>query len=168
MFELVQNVFVEIFETPLPGIGIRYEFDTQAGKHLGVLVHRDGQRDVLVYCDDDIDSCNETVRLSTSESASLVELLGGTKITERLSDLKHEVQGLSIEWVSLEPTSFLVNKTIGEGRVRTESGASVVAVVRGTESIPGPGPDLILLSGDTLLVIGSQDGVIKARRIITG
>jgi hypothetical protein len=25
-----------------------------------------------------------------------------------------------------------------------------------------------LLSGDTLLVIGSQDGVIKARRIITG
>jgi hypothetical protein len=25
-----------------------------------------------------------------------------------------------------------------------------------------------LLSGDTLLVIGSHDGVIKARRIITG
>jgi TrkA domain protein len=97
-----------------------------------------------------------------------VELLGGTKITERLSDLKHEVQGLSIEWVSLEPSSFLVNKTIGEGRVRTESGASIVAVLRGTESIPGPGPELTLLSGDTLLVIGSQDGVIKARRIITG
>ena len=164
----MQNVLVEIFETPLPGIGIRYEFDTKAGRHLGVLVHRDGQRDVLIYCEDDIDSCNETVRLTTTESASLIELLGGTKITERLSDLKHEVQGLSIEWVSLNASSLLVNKTIGDGRIRTESGASVVAVLRGTESIPGPGPDLVLLAGDTLLVIGAQDGVAKARRIITG
>ncbi len=159
---------MEIFETPLPGIGIRYEFDTQAGRHLGVLVHRDGQRDILVYCEDDIDSCNETIRLSTSESASLVELLGGTKITERLSDLKHEVQGLSIEWISIDSGSPLANKTIGDGRVRTETGASIVAILRGTESIPGPGPDFTLHIGDTLLVIGSQAGVTTARRIIAG
>lgn len=164
----MQNVCVEIFETPLPGIGIRYEFDTQAGKHLGVLVHRDGQRDVLVYCDEDLDSCNETIRLNTTESASLIELLGGTKITERLSDLKHEVQGLAIEWISIDEHSRLVNKTIGDGKIRTESGASVVAVLRGTESIPGPGPELVLLNGDTSLVIGSKEGVIKARRIIAG
>ena len=110
------NVDVEIFETPLPGIGVRYEFDTETGRRLGVLVHRDGHRDMLVYCEDDVDSCSETLRLSLAESASLVELLGGTKITERLSDLRHEVQGLSIEWVSLDGRAPLAGKNAWRGR----------------------------------------------------
>ena len=159
---------MEIFETPLPGIGVRYEFDTEQGRRLGVLVHRDGHRDMLVYCKDDVDSCSETLRLSTNESASMVELLGGTKITERLSDLRHEVQGLSIEWVTVEPGSPLAGKTIGDGRIRTLSGASVVAVLRAGESFPGPGPDFTLLPNDTALVIGSVEGVVKAHKIITG
>lgn len=157
---------MEIFETPLPGIGVRYEFDTEHGRRVGVLVHRDGQRDVLIYCEDDVDSCNETVRLNQHESASFVELLGGTKITERLSDLRHEVQGLSIEWVPVEAGANLINRSIGDGRIRTESGASVVAVLRGRDSYPGPGPDFVLHEGDTVLVIGSFEGVAKARAII--
>jgi TrkA domain protein len=159
---------VEIFETSLPGIGIRYEFDTENGRRVGVMVHRDSQRDVLLYREDDLDSCNDSVRLTLTESAALVELLGGTKITERLSDLREEVQGLSIEWVSLESSSPLANKTIGDGKIRTVSGASVVAVLRNGESFPGPGPEFSLQRGDMLLVIGSQEGVAKARQIIIG
>lgn len=159
---------MEIFETPLPGIGVRYEFDTKDDRRLGVLVHRDGDRDILVYCKDDVDSCSETVSLNVHEAASLVELLGGTKITERLSDLRHEVQGLSIEWVTVEASSPLANHTIGDGRIRTATGASVVAVLRGGESFPGPGPEFTLLAGDTALVIGSIDGVTKAHKIIAG
>jgi TrkA domain protein len=159
---------VEIFETPLPGIGVRYEFDTEQSRRLGVLVHRDGQRDLLVYCSDDIDSCSETLRLSMNEAASLVELLGGTKITERLSDLRHEVEGLSIEWISMESTSPLAGRSIGDGRIRTESGASVVAVLRNGVSFPGPGPDFRLEIGDTALVIGSLEGVARAHKIIAG
>ena len=159
---------MEIFETPLPGIGVRYEFDTKDGRRLGVLVHRDGERDMLVYCRDDVDSCSETLSLNTHETASLVELLGGTKITERLSDLRHEVKGLAIEWVTIEKDSPLANHTIGDGRIRTTTGASVVAVLRGGESFPGPGPDFTLLPHDTALVIGSVEGVAKAHKIITG
>ncbi len=159
---------MEIFETPLPGVGIRYEFDTQRGRRLGVLVHRDGERDVLVYCEDDVDSCNESIRLTSGESASLVELLGGTKITERLGDLRHEVQGLSIEWVEVGPTAPMAGRTIGDGRIRTESGASVVAVLRGGTSFPGPGPDFRFEVKDTVLVIGSHEGVAAASRIIVG
>ena len=162
------NVEVEIFETPLPGIGVRYEFDTETGRRLGVLVHRDGHRDMLVYCEDDVDSCSETLRLSLAESASLVELLGGSKVTERLSDLRHEVQGLAIEWLTLESGAPMAGKTIGDGRVRTESGASVIAVIRAGESHPGPGPDFRLEQGDVVLVSGSADGVERARRILAG
>lgn len=159
---------MEIFETALPGVGVRYEFDTDKGRRLGVLVHRDGQRDVLIYCEDDVDSCNESIRLTSTESASMVELLGGTKITERLGDLRHEVQGLSIEWVEIGTGAPLAGKSIGEGRIRTNSGASVVAVLRGGTSFPGPGPDFRFQVGDTALVIGSHDGVAAACRIIAG
>lgn len=159
---------MEIFETSLPGIGVRYEFDTEDDRRIGVLVHRDGHRDVLVYCTDDVDSCSETLRLSTAESASLVELLGGTKITERLSDLRYAVQGLSIDWVSLNANSPLVGKTIGDGKIRTMSGASVVAILRSGDSYPGPGPEFALMENDTALVVGSVEGVALARKIIAG
>lgn len=159
---------MEIFETALPGVGVRYEFDTERGRRVGVLVHRDGQKELLIYDQSDCDSCNDVISLNINESASLVELLGGTKITERLSDLKHEVQGLSIEWVSVDEGAPLAGRTIGDGRIRTESGASVVAVLRGNQSHPGPGPDFQILAGDTVLITGSVDGVNTARRIIAG
>lgn len=159
---------MEIFETSLPGVGVRYEFDTVDGRKVGVLVHRDGQRELLIYDEKDCDSCNDVVHLSVQESASLVELLGGTKITERISDLRHEVRGLSIEWVNVADDAPLVGRTIGDGRIRTASGASVVAVLRGDESHPGPGPEFRLMSGDTVLLTGSAAGVEMARRIIAG
>ena len=166
--KLGDNGGMEIFETPLPGVGIRYEFDTQHERRIGVLVHRDGRRELLVYRKSDPDACSEMLQLTHDESASLVELLGGSKVTERLSDLRHEVEGLSIEWVSLSETSPLAGKTIGEGRVRTVTGASVIAVIRNGNSFPGPGPDFLLVTGDVVLLSGSSDGVEAARRIVAG
>jgi len=162
------NGVMEIFETPLPGVGIRYEFDTEHDRRLGVLVHRDGRRELLVYRKSDPDACSETLQLNHDESSSLVELLGGSKVTERLSDLRHEVQGLSIEWVGLDEGAPMAGKSIGEGRVRTQSGASVIAVIRGDVSHPGPGPEFRLAMGDVVLLSGSFDGVEKARRILAG
>lgn len=159
---------MEIFETPLPGIGMRYEFDTTAGRRVGVVVHRDGHRDLVVYRTDDPDACEGNLELSQSEASSLVELLGGTKITERLGDLHHEVQGLAIEWVTVPVGAPLDGRTIGDGRIRTTTGASVVAVMRGAQSHPGPGPDFMLRANDIVLVIGGIDGVEHARRLIAG
>ncbi len=50
----------------------------------------------------------------------------------------------------------------GDGRVRTRTGASVVAVIRDDRSIPGPGPEPQFLAGDVALLIGSVDGVQAA------
>jgi TrkA domain protein len=159
---------MEIFETSLPGIGIRYEFDTARGRKIGVLVHRDGHRELLIYCKGDEDSCSETIDLVQTESAALVELFGGTKITERLTDIRHDVQGLAIEWFTVESQSPIAGRSIGDGQIRTRTGASVVAVLRGGESHPGPGPDFVFEVGDVALVTGSFDGVAQASRIING
>jgi len=158
---------VELFETPLPGVGVRYEFTSAAGDRVGVIVRRDARRELLLYDEADPDACRDNVSLTGEEAATMVELLGGTKITERIADLRHEVEGLSIEWVTLESGCGLAGRTIGDGRIRTETGSSVVAVIRGEQSIPGPGPDFRLEAGDVALVVGSIEGVQKALRLLT-
>lgn len=158
---------MELFETPLPGVGVRYEFTSAAGDRVGVIVRRDARRELLLYDEADPDACRDNVSLTGEEAATMVELLGGTKITERIADLRHEVEGLSIEWVTLESGRGLAGRTIGDGRIRTETGSSVVAVIRGEQSIPGPGPDFRLEAGDVALVVGSIEGVQKALRLLT-
>lgn len=159
---------MEIFETPLPGVGVRYEFTTEVGDRLGVVVRRDGRRELALYAADDPDRCRASVTVGSQEAAVLVELFGGSKVTERLVDLRHEVEGLSIEWVTMLADRGLTGCTIGDGRIRTDTGASVVAVIRGAVSIPGPGPDFQFEVGDVVLVMGSADSVVAASARLSG
>ena len=57
---------VEVTETKLPGIGMRYDFLTDAGRRIGVVSHRDGDRDLLVFSKDDPDSCSSVLQMSAS------------------------------------------------------------------------------------------------------
>lgn len=159
---------MEIFETPLPGIGVRYQLTTAEGRQLGVVVRRDGNRDLLLYDAADPDSCRYDIELTPDESRALVELFGGSKVTERLVDLRYEVEGLSIEWVTMTAASPLTDRSIGDGQIRTRTGASVAAVIRADTSIPGPSPDFVLHDGDIVLVMGSVAGVDAAARLLVG
>jgi TrkA domain protein len=159
---------MEIYETPLPGIGVRYEFTSEVGDHVGVVVRRDGRRDVALYDRHDPDSCKGTMELSEGDSSKLAELLGGTNITARLESLRHMVEGLAIEWVTMPAAGGLTGRTIGDGHIRTATSASIVAVIRHDSGIPGPGPEFALEAGDTVLVMGSDDAVGKARIILIG
>lgn len=159
---------MDIYETPLPGIGVRYEFQSESGDHVGVVVRRDGKRDFALYDREDPDSCTGTVELSEGDASKVAELLGGTNITARLDSLRHMVEGLAIEWITMPAAGGLTDRTIGDGRIRTETSASVVAVIRGDTGLPGPDPDFVLRAGDTVLVMGSTDAVRQATTILTG
>jgi len=159
---------MEIFETPLPGIGVRYEFTAEAGDHVGVIVRRDGKRDIALYDREDPDSCKGTLELSESDAAKVAELLGGTQITTRLDELRHSVEGLAIEWVTMVAGRGLTGLRIADGQIRTLTSASVVAIMRGERAIPGPEPDFSFEAGDTVLIMGSDDAVDRARAILTG
>ena len=157
---------MEIFETKLPGVGIRYEFESAAGPTIGVIAHRDGRREIIRYDEVDPDACSISLPLTDRELVAMIELLGGSKVTERLGELRHEVQGLSIEWVTMPELGGLTDRTIEDGMIRTRTGASVVAVLRGSESFPGPGPDFRFVGGDVALVVGSVEGVRSAARLL--
>jgi TrkA domain protein len=158
---------LEVFETQLPGVGSRYEFTTEAGDQVAIVARRDRRREFVIYDEEDRDAVHSSVELTGEEATVVVELLGGTKLTERLADLRHEVEGLAIEWVTMPDRGGLTGRTIGDGAIRTSTGASVVAVIRGGTSIPGPGPDFGFEAGDVVLVVGSHAGAQAAHDLLT-
>jgi TrkA domain protein len=74
--------------------------------------------------------------------------------------------GLVAERIELSATSHWNGRLLGETRMRTDTGVSIVAVLRRAEAIPSPGPDFRLSGGDTLIVIGTREGVEGAAGIL--
>ncbi len=60
---------------------------------------------------------------------------------------------LDINWVHVPPESPIVDKNIGQLRIRSATGASVVAVMRNGRLIPNPGPRFKFQSGDRIAVL---------------
>ena len=44
---------MDVEEIALPGIGLRYDFATRSGQRVGVVCHRNGRRDLVIYDLDD-------------------------------------------------------------------------------------------------------------------
>ncbi len=157
----------EVRETKLPGVGVRYEFTTDVGQDMGVIVHHDGRREVLVYDGPDPDSCSSIVNLSEADTQTLGEILGVSHVTETVAAVRHEIEGLAIEWMELSSGSSAIGATIGDGAYRTETGASVVAVIQGGRTVPAPGPDFTFSAGDVAVAVGTLDGLAALRTLLS-
>jgi len=105
---------VEVEETALPGIGVRRDFVTRRGRRVGVVLHRSGRRDLLVYDPRDPDACSETITLTGEEADVFAELLGAPRIVERLTALNEQAAGLVSEQIPIPTGSRYVGRTLGE------------------------------------------------------
>ncbi|HEY6634819.1 MAG TPA: cation:proton antiporter regulatory subunit [Acidimicrobiia bacterium] len=148
-----------VSETPLPGLGVRFEFETKSGTRLGVLQRQGGRIDVLVYDAADPDTVAESIALDAEESRTLAELLGSSRVVEDLGRLRQQIEGLALDWLTVDETSPFVGRPLGDTGARTRTGVSIVAVVRGDQPIPAPGPQQLLDAGDTLVVVGTPRGI---------
>ncbi len=157
---------MEVTETLLPGVGMRYELQTRSGQRIGVIVYRDGDSEIVTYDARDPDASTTLLELTEQEADTLAEILGAPRFARKLADLTREIPGLHSEPIRLPSTSEYVGKTLGETHCRTLTGASIVAIVRGEQIISSPGPDQVLLAGDTLIVIGTSSGVQKVRGLL--
>lgn len=158
---------MDVEQTVLPGIGLRHEFTTRAGRRIGVVSHRTGRRDLVIYDPDDPDRVCETVKLNDEEADALVELLGAPRIVQRLNALHREVEGLVSVQLPIPPGSPYAGRPMGEAQVRTRTGASIVAVVRAGRVFASPAPDFVLATDDVVVVVGSEDSTAAVADIFT-
>ncbi len=156
----------EVSETQLPGVGVRHEFDTDTGTRVGVIVHRDGRREIVVYDREDSDACATMVDLSAADTRTMTELLGASQVTEAVTAVQQHIDGLGIEWISLPASSSSIGTTIRDGEYRTRTGASIVAVIRGDQSVPAPTPEFDFHQGDTVVAVGTTEGLAILRALL--
>ena len=155
----------DVSEVRLPGVGVRHEFTTAGGERVGVLSHRSGRRELVVYDRRDPDVAMTVLHLDGDDTRTLAELLGATQVSEALTSVQ-QVEGLAIDWIAIPDGSRFADATIADGAFRTRTGASVVAVVRGTSTIAAPGPDHQFEAGDAALVFIELGGVALALSIL--
>jgi len=158
----------QVDQTPLPGVGVRYDFATREGHLLGVVRHHQGGMELHVGRPGEPGSPLLCVGLGDDEVHTLVELLGGSQVTQSLARLQQYVEGIEIEWLKVGATSPLAGLSIAGAGIRSRSGVSVVAVLRGEVTHPAPGPEFHIEAGDTLVVVGTPEGIAAATTVVRG
>ena len=159
---------MDLEETLLPGVGVRYELRTRSGQTLGIVVQREGSAEVAVYDRRDPDRALGVLRLEPDEVDAVAEVLGASRLTQRFADLSREVPGLESARFPVVEGSPFAGRTLGDTRARTLTGCSIVAIVRGADVVPSPAPGDRLLAGDVLVAIGSATGLAELDRRLSG
>ncbi|NUU25483.1 MAG: potassium transporter TrkA, partial [Streptomycetaceae bacterium] len=106
----------------------------------------------------------QSLRLTGAEAEALIDAL---MPAHHSPNLLHTTDlGQVAERVALSVHSFWNGRELGDTRMRTETGVSIVAVLRRAGAIPSPAPDFRLAGGDTLIVIGTREGVDAAAALL--
>jgi monovalent cation:H+ antiporter-2, CPA2 family len=80
----------------------------------------------------------------------------------QMSDIAEALGSASTETLFVEPDSPVVGKTIGDLRLRSRTGATVIAVVHDGRTEINPGPERELHAEDVLVLLGSPEQIETA------
>ena len=81
-----------------------------------------------------------------------------------LPALLHEA---SLQMITIAEQTIAAGKVIGELRLRTDTGASIVGIEREAQNIINPGPDEEIMAGDRILLLGTKKQLESAEVLLT-
>ncbi len=159
---------VELQETRLPGVGVKFTFTTVHGVKVTVVQHMSGEREIYVQRRRD-EEPGIALELNDEEARQLAVVLGGTYERPRIvDDLELALGELQIEWVPVPEGSWAIGRSLADCAFRRRTGATVIAMLREPEPVSGAQPDDVVQAGDTLVVIGKVAHVAAFRRLLSG
>lgn len=160
--------YIEVNQEDLPGIGVRNDFMTDKDRRVGVVTHKDGHRELLVYEDRDPDSVSEAVHLTPVEANTIAEFLLTKRIVEKIAEVTDQVDKLDSRPLSIKAGSPADNRTKGALDIKKKTGASIVAVRRGEDVTLSPLPDFRFQAGDRIMMVGDEKSLDAAQKLIDG
>lgn len=83
-----------------------------------------------------------------------------------LSHLLTSVGQLGLNWVAVSAASPLAGKALGDAKLRSRTGASAVAMIRGKEVMSNPEPEVELQAGDLIALIGNAEQLTAAEKLL--
>ncbi len=158
----------QIRESDLPGIGHKFQMDTNSGDKLVVVIHEDGKRQIFTFRPDDPEESVLVATLDDEEARKLAAIIGGMAYTPKaLQSLEIELNDLVIDWYKVPGDAKAAGKTIGELQMRQKTGASIIAIVEpNKQKLLNPGPSAAIQPQATLVVIGTRDQVRALKDLV--
>jgi len=141
---------------------------TSSGRTVGVVSHRNGRRDLVVYDVDDPDARLVSIPLTDDEAEALADVLGASLVLGQLAGLRQQAAGLLTEQVPITAGSPFVGRKLGDTKARTRTRASIVAVLRDREVVASPGPSFQFEANDVVVVVGTRSGLDGVTAILAG
>jgi TrkA domain protein len=146
---------IDLRETRMPGVGVKYGFRLDTGGRISLIQHNDGKRELYWFRRADDDEPSAVITLDDDEARQLGALLGGAyerpKIVEELEMALGE---LLIEWAPVPDTSPWFGKSLAEAQFRAATGITIIAILREPEPVSGAQPNDVIQQGDTLVTVG--------------
>jgi TrkA domain protein len=147
-----------IEESDLPGVGKKHVVDLGGDGALIIVTHNTGKREVFRRPEPSADS-EKLFELSDDLSRTVGTILEGAYF-QPIEAEKQETTlpgGILLEWYEIQPGSPLASETIKSAAVGQKTGATIVAIERGGQTVESPSPDTELKEGDTVVVIGTGE-----------
>lgn len=145
-----------VYETDIPGVGRKFEVELNGGERAVVIHHHDGRREVFRRADPEADS-EQVFDLTAGQARRVGSILSGAYFESvDPGDLSVPLGDAIIEWVEVPDDSPVVGGSLADSNVRTDTGVSVIALQRGTETIANPGAGVEIEPGDVLVGLGTR------------
>jgi len=158
---------MDLRETRLPGVGVKYSCRTAHGGRLSVILHNEGLRELYYFRHADDDEPQAVIQLEDDEARQIGAVIGGAyerpKIVE---DLEMAFGELSIEWIPVPESSPAIGKTLAECAFRQRTGITIIAILREPEPVAGAQPSDVIQRGDTLVTVGKLGQYPAFRRLL--
>jgi TrkA domain protein len=145
----------------LPGVGVMRTFLTAADDWIGVVELRSGSRQLFVDDPADPDTRRLAAELQPHDCRILAELLGAHEDSGPAPEETFE----PVDWVLVHPDSPAAGRTIAEVALRTETGASIVAVLR-DRTYTDIEPSFELRANDIVILTGGQPALAAATKLL--
>jgi len=160
---------LDLQETRLPGVGVKYTLRLHDGGRLAVILHNDGMRELYWFRHGHDDEPRAVISLDDDEARQLGAVISGAyerpKIVEELEMALGELQ---IEWVPVPDSSPWIGKTLAEAGFRARTGVTIIAILREPEPVSGAQPGDVVQQGDTLVTVAKAGQHAAFRRSLAG
>ena len=159
---------VELRETRLPGVGVKWTMTLARGSRLTVVQHNEGSRDVYLHRRPQDEDPAFVLQLRDDDARQLGALLTGAYERPRIvEELEAALGDFRIEQIRVPAGSWVNGRKLADYAFRRQTGATVISILRGPESVAAAQPDDVIRDGDTIVVAGRAGQFPTVRRLLT-